>query len=163
MQLAVAKFDVWARRGAWVVWGDDAIRSYDDWLKGYAEAWLEHVGAYLQRVGMPVQPCARTVAELRIRLVQKTNHWSGEARRRVVDHLNASRGEVTSQLRPLGDPDDQAVDRKALITEFLIAVVACQVSRGDSQEQTSGVQPTTAAQHSSSIGRLGGPRLPRRT
>ena len=41
--LVVAKFDVWAKRGVQVVWTDDAVRHYDGWLVGYANAWIESV------------------------------------------------------------------------------------------------------------------------
>ncbi len=43
----VAKFDVWARRGVQVVWTDDAVRQYDAWLVGYANAWIESVSRLL--------------------------------------------------------------------------------------------------------------------
>ena len=32
VNLAVAKFDIWAERGVRVVWDDAAVRGYDKWL-----------------------------------------------------------------------------------------------------------------------------------
>ena len=36
VNLAVAKFDIWAERGVRVVWDDAAVRGYDKWLESYA-------------------------------------------------------------------------------------------------------------------------------
>jgi hypothetical protein len=77
---SIGKFRIWAKRGIQVVWGEANIASFDQWLRNYAEAWLQMVD----------QRCPRTVdreivlCELRLRLMQEVEYWKAEARRYVA-------------------------------------------------------------------------------
>ena len=75
VSLAVARFDVWARRGLSIVRGDAALRDYEQWLATYRENWL----AYVQ------DTCPRVEVgdNLRFRLAAQEKQWLGEARRAV--------------------------------------------------------------------------------
>jgi hypothetical protein len=79
--LVVAKFDVWARRGAQVVWTDDDVLEQDAWLVRYANTWIESTSR-LVTSRHPAFPAAdRVLAELRRRLASRVHHWKAEARR----------------------------------------------------------------------------------
>ena len=44
IDLAVSRFDVWARRGLAVVRSVQAREDYDRWLETYTENWVRYVG-----------------------------------------------------------------------------------------------------------------------
>ena len=72
LDLAAARFDVWARRGRSVVSTDAALRDYDRWLEDYVANWLRYVGETCPQVDMQ--------DELRTRLTRRAAHWVSERR-----------------------------------------------------------------------------------
>jgi hypothetical protein len=69
----IGTFDIWAKRGLTVVWGDANIPYYDRWLRDYAEVWLKTVEA------LPFMDDL-SLAELRLLLTQRIEYWKAEAR-----------------------------------------------------------------------------------
>jgi len=76
LDLAAARFDVWARRGRSVVSTDAALRDYDRWLAGYVANWLKYVG----------ETCPEVEArdELRTRLTRRAAHWVAKTRKTLA-------------------------------------------------------------------------------
>ena len=72
LDLAVDRFDVWARRSCSVVSSRDALGDYDRWLAGYAANWLGYVAETCPRVEVG--------DELRTRLQGRAAHWVAETR-----------------------------------------------------------------------------------
>ena len=72
LDLAVGRFDVWARRCCLVISSRDALGDYHRWLAGYAANWLGYVAETCPRVEMG--------DELRIRLQGRAAHWVAETR-----------------------------------------------------------------------------------
>ena len=72
LDLAAARFDVWARRGRAVVSTDVALQDYDRWLADYVANWLRYVGETCPLVGGE--------DELRTRLNRRAAHWVAETR-----------------------------------------------------------------------------------
>jgi hypothetical protein len=71
--LVVQKFDVWARRSIQVVWSDDEIRSYEQWL-------LRHANALLDECREAGHFSPDTLLECRSRLIERVRWWKVEAR-----------------------------------------------------------------------------------
>ena len=71
--LFVRKFDIWAKRSIQVVWSDDEVRSYDQWLFKYANACLNNCRktGYLSHDAL---------LEFRSQLVERVQWWKVEAR-----------------------------------------------------------------------------------
>jgi hypothetical protein len=87
--LVVSKFDVWAARGAKVVWTDDAVHEYDAWLVGYANGWIESVSRLLMSHAPPFPP-EMALGDLRRLLAARVHHWKAEARlHRLQQEANA--------------------------------------------------------------------------
>jgi hypothetical protein len=80
--LVVGKFDIWAKRGIYVVWGDSAVLAYDEWLFNYAQAWLNEFRNDTVRMAILMEGF---VLELRLRLIERMEWWKAEARRYVAD------------------------------------------------------------------------------
>jgi len=72
LDLAVGRFDVWARRGRSVVSSDRALRDYERWLDDYVANWLGYVAETCPRVAVG--------DELRRRLIGRAAHWAAETR-----------------------------------------------------------------------------------
>ena len=72
LDLAAARFDVWARRGRSVVLTDAALRDYDRWLADYVANWLRYVGETCPQV--------ESRGKLRTRLTRRAAHWMTETR-----------------------------------------------------------------------------------
>ena len=72
LDLAVGRFDVWARRGLSVVGSSRALRDYERWLDAFVENWLRYVA----------ETCPRVEAdgELRRLLTGRAAHWTAGAR-----------------------------------------------------------------------------------
>lgn len=79
--LVLAKFDVWAERGA-TVWPDAPAQEYARWLVGYANAWLDAVSQVLASHS-PVLADG-LLADLRARLASRVQHWRAEAHARAA-------------------------------------------------------------------------------
>jgi hypothetical protein len=80
--LACAKYDIWAKRGIQIVWSDEAIPTYDQWLANYANAWLNTVKNWrFEMEGL--------LPELRSRLIGRMEFWKSEARRYVAEQQTA--------------------------------------------------------------------------
>ena len=78
--LVVGKFDIWAKRGVHVVWGDGAVRAYDQWLANHANDWLSTVKRFF-----PTEiPIGGLLHELRLCLMERVVLWKAEARRYVA-------------------------------------------------------------------------------
>ena len=72
LDLAVGRFDVWARRGRSVVSSDGALQNYEQWLTDYVANWLRYVAETCPRVEVG--------DELRTRLRGRAAHWVAETR-----------------------------------------------------------------------------------
>ena len=72
LDLAVGRFDVWARRGRSVVLSDGALQNYEQWLADYVANWLGYVAETCPRVEVG--------DELRTRLRGRSAHWVAETR-----------------------------------------------------------------------------------
>lgn len=74
LDLAVARFDVWAKRGLSVVSSDEDLYDYRRWVGEYVGNWLRYVADTCPRVEVG--------DELRTRLDARAEHWTTEALRR---------------------------------------------------------------------------------
>ena len=82
IKLVVLKFDIWAKRGLTVVFCNDDMRSFEEWLIGYAEGWLVLINqTYREFLGLE-----ELLRRLRLRLIGRVEHWKAEARQRVYEH-----------------------------------------------------------------------------
>ena len=72
LDLAIGRFDVWARRCRSVVSSRDALGDYDRWLADYVANWLRYVAETCPRVDVG--------DELRTRLRGRAAHWVAETR-----------------------------------------------------------------------------------
>ena len=72
LDLAVGRFDVWARRGRSVVSSRDALGDYELWLADYVANWLGYVAETCPRVEVGDQ--------LRTQLRGRAAHWVAETR-----------------------------------------------------------------------------------
>jgi len=93
---ALAKFDIWARRGVHVVWSDPEVTAFDSWLVSAANAWLSEIGLFFER-----NPPPFSVEILRTRarnaFAAKVQHWKLEARRyRELQRAASQKVEQTS-------------------------------------------------------------------
>jgi hypothetical protein len=98
LDMCVAKFDIWARRGIQVVWSENAVRAYDQWLFNYAKGWLnvQKDTGYLSD---------SVLLDLKSRLAERVECWKAEARRYLTEvnvHL-ATNAEVWTKLERRGD------------------------------------------------------------
>ncbi len=83
--MAVEKFDIWAKRGVHVVWSDNEVGAYDQWLFNYAQGWLE-----LARKTSPILVHVESLLnELRLRLMERMGYWKAEGRRYVAEQKAA--------------------------------------------------------------------------
>jgi len=104
--LIVEKFNVWAERGVHVVWSDGAVRHYDGWLLGYANACIDEVLRFYARYPPPVS-AESILINLRNLLGARVQYWKAEARRyRAEQELNraALPVEVQSKSNRVGGP-----------------------------------------------------------
>ena len=72
LDLAVGRFDVWARRGRSVVSSDGALQNYEQWLTDYVANWLGYVAETC--------PHVEVGDELRTRLRGRAAYWVAEMR-----------------------------------------------------------------------------------
>ena len=72
LDLAVGRFDVWARRGRSVVSSDGALQNYEQWLTDYVANWLGYVAETC--------PHVEVGDELRTRLRGRAAYWVAETR-----------------------------------------------------------------------------------
>jgi len=75
--LAVARFDVWARRSLTIVRSPRALRDYALWLKDYTERWLNYVAETCPKVDV--------ADELRVQLTTRSRYWVDGARRGLFE------------------------------------------------------------------------------
>ena len=68
LELAVARFDTWVRRGLSVVKDDDACRAYAVWLHDYVENWLAYAAETCPRVDVRDELRARLAARVQLML-----------------------------------------------------------------------------------------------
>ena len=71
LDLAVARFDTWARRGLSVISGDETRRDYAVWLHDYMENWLAYAAE--------TSPQIDVRDALRALLTARANHWTADA------------------------------------------------------------------------------------
>ncbi|HJN45565.1 MAG: hypothetical protein CL477_15530 [Acidobacteria bacterium] len=76
LDLAVARFDVWARRGLSALRTGEDGRDFDRWLADYVANWLAYVAETCPRVEVGTT--------LETRLTSRAEHWSGRARSLVA-------------------------------------------------------------------------------
>lgn len=72
--MTVGKFDIWAKRNIQVVWSEDAVRAYDQWLFDYAQAWIDSE----KEAG---RLSNSSLLDLRSRLIGRMEWWKAEGRR----------------------------------------------------------------------------------
>ena len=72
LDLAIGRFDVWARRGRSVVCSRRALRDYERWLDEYVENWLRYIAETCPRVEVG--------DGFRRRLTGRAAHWTAGAR-----------------------------------------------------------------------------------
>ena len=72
LDLAIGRFDVWARRGRSVVSTGGALQDYERWLEDYVVNWLGYV--------TETCPSVEVGDELRTRLTGRKEHWVTAAR-----------------------------------------------------------------------------------
>jgi hypothetical protein len=77
LNMLAAKFDIWAKRGCYVVWNADDLQAYDRWLFDYAEAWL----AAEKKAGSHA-----ILGEVQSLLIERMNHWKAVARRLLTTY-----------------------------------------------------------------------------
>ena len=75
LDLAVARFDVWAERARAVVSDEATSRDFERWLADYVRNWLRYVADTCPRVEVG--------EELRIRVHNRAAHWSRLARSQI--------------------------------------------------------------------------------
>lgn len=77
LDLAVSRFDTWARRGRSVISDNDTWRDYTAWLHNYADNWLKYVA----------ETCPHTDVgdELRERLTARSTHWVADSHSKHVN------------------------------------------------------------------------------
>ena len=75
LDLAVGRFDVWARRLGSVVSSRDELGDYERWLAAYIANWLRYVAETCPRVDLG--------DELRTRLQGRAAHWVAKTRHRL--------------------------------------------------------------------------------
>jgi hypothetical protein len=80
VMLDLGRFNIWAKRGVHVVWGDFNIAPYDTWLVRYAEATLKLAWEHGNRSNVNRE---LLLVELRRLLMQRVEYWKAEARRYV--------------------------------------------------------------------------------
>ena len=78
--LYAARFNVWAQRGVHVIWSDSAVRHFDGWLVGYANATLAVLTEFFAR-NPPPGSADPILLDTRNRLAAQIQHWKAEARR----------------------------------------------------------------------------------
>ena len=74
ISMCVGKFDIWAKRTIQVVWSENALRAYDQWLFSYAQAWID----CQKEAGNLTES---SLLELRSRLIGRMEWWKAEGRR----------------------------------------------------------------------------------
>ena len=75
VSLAVARFDVWAKRGLSVVESDATLQDYERWLATYTEHWLDYVKETCPKVDVD--------DDLQARLKARAAFWRDETRRKI--------------------------------------------------------------------------------
>jgi hypothetical protein len=78
ISMCVGKYDIWAKRSIQIVWSDNALRAYDQWLFSYAQAWIDSQ----REAGLLAES---SLLELRSRLIGRMEWWKAEARRYLFE------------------------------------------------------------------------------
>jgi hypothetical protein len=81
VKLAIAKFDIWAKRNLHVVWDDAGVREYDKWLESYANGWTK---LYTDKFSTSITLDGLMDA-LRLQLIERIELWKSIARRFVAE------------------------------------------------------------------------------
>jgi hypothetical protein len=82
ISMCVGKFDIWAKRGIQIVWSENALREYDEWLFRYAQAWIDSHMRARHRLS------ESSLLELRSKLIGRMELWKSEARRYLSEQRN---------------------------------------------------------------------------
>jgi hypothetical protein len=93
ISMSVGKFDIWAKRSIQIVWSENALRAYDQWLFSYAQAWIDS-----QREAGKLTESS--LFELRSRLIGRMEWWKAEGRRYLSEqktHAARPQGGATVQ------------------------------------------------------------------
>ena len=92
-ELVAGVFDVWAERNVAVVWGDGARRDHANWLAEYAASWLRDA----REIKLGGLSTETVLVELRIRLVERVEHWKGEAAQHLLQQEDQAVAAKTAQ------------------------------------------------------------------
>lgn len=115
------RFDIWAWRAICIASGPVGVRSYDRWLKDYAEAWLSDCASTDHLSRQSVQDAQGFLRELRIALIARIQHWMAEARRLNVEREAAATTQPMLETRAivLASGQSQPLERAAQQTRLL--------------------------------------------
>ena len=116
------RFSVWAQRGIHVVWSDAAVRHYDKWLVGYANATLAMLTDFFVRNPPPVS-ADPILLDTRNRLGAQIQHWKAEARRyRGQQEEQQADCELSVSVNPaIGTLSTQS-ERRAAVDAYIAEV-----------------------------------------
>ena len=99
------RFNIWAKRGHYVVLDENDLRIYDHWLSTYATNYLHLMKRSRTVRDWPIGTC-RLPGEFQSLLIEHVNHWKAVARQ----HLTYYRAEV----KKLTEQDPTERTEKAL-------------------------------------------------
>jgi hypothetical protein len=112
LALCVAKFDIWAKRGIQIVWSENAVQAYDQWLFNFAQGWLD---AQEESGHLPYS----ALLDFRSRLIERVEYWKAEARRylseqrKEVDRLRTGEEQAESFRAQNNAKSTQGVEAKS--------------------------------------------------
>jgi hypothetical protein len=115
-----AIFDAWAKRGITVLWSDDEMHSYDQWLVAYANAMINAVeeSHAAHAIASSMVPVEGLLVRLRNLLGGRVHHWKAEARRYRADQ-EGHRAERESTFKPPSAVSADVLEkRKRLVKDF---------------------------------------------
>ena len=106
------KYDIWAERGVHVVWNNEEVKAFDQWLANYANAWLKTVKAFF-----PADiDSDLLLQELRQLLIGRMEFWKSEARRYVSEQKATLAARANTHLSD--SKGAKGVDRRRTKAEF---------------------------------------------
>jgi hypothetical protein len=120
------RFDIWAERNVHVVWGDQDLRVYDQWLVQYAEAWLRDFNA--RKLWSDIVPTTDLLVQLRLVLTKRVGWWKAEARRYLAEQkADSAKEDAARSKQKRGRP----LDKMAATRRRIIQAVAASGVKGE--------------------------------
>jgi hypothetical protein len=103
IELAVRKFQIWAKRNLSVVRGDADARAYEMWLESHSQGWLK----IAEERPWPASSREAVLSELKVQLRRASKYWAANALESVIEYQRRAR-------ETIGDP---AIKTTASINE----------------------------------------------